>query len=267
VTRLKRKVSNPRAVISSVLKSRAANKLASLAKNTGKKAERVRFDENAAPNDQEEESGSSDSDELDSDSDSDESVASNASNMSSASVSSASSQVRMFLNTSVASELRPQISSVLRESSDFKTPRDPPVKPHQKPLRTSKEPGENDGGQFSSARGAPSNLPKKVADTNTTGGAAEKLTKEEIEGMFSKIRHNRYDDVAELLSSRRVEVDVRDAFGNTGMLLAAQNNLRRMLKLFMKYRGDINATNHKGNTALHYACLLNYNELAQTLRK
>ena len=64
-----------------------------------------------------------------------------------------------------------------------------------------------------------------------------------------------------------MSVNEVDEFGNTGLIMAAQNNSKRMVKLFLKYRGEINACNSKGNTAMHYACCFNYSEVAQTLKK
>lgn len=51
------------------------------------------------------------------------------------------------------------------------------------------------------------------------------------------------------------------------LLLAAQNNSRRMIKLALKHGGDIDAINSKGNTALHYAMAYGYEECSKCLRK
>ena len=60
---------------------------------------------------------------------------------------------------------------------------------------------------------------------------------------------------------------IRDLNGNTLLVIAAQNNLKKMVKLFLRERVDINATNLKGNTALYYSLYYNYVQVAQTLQK
>ena len=65
----------------------------------------------------------------------------------------------------------------------------------------------------------------------------------------------------------RFPVESRDPFGNTMLILAAQNNNRRIVKLCLKFRANIDAVNKKGNTALHYSCFYEYTEISQTLRK
>jgi len=59
----------------------------------------------------------------------------------------------------------------------------------------------------------------------------------------------------------------RDHYGNTMLLLAAQNNSRRLIKLSLKHGGGVDAVNLKGNTALHYAMAYGYEECSKTLRK
>ena len=162
--------------------------------------------------------------------------------------SSASAKVRFFLNGSIQNnKSRLKATDELRERSEFKTPRDVPVKPHQKP--------------FATARTAPTNLAKFSAAPEDVH-----FTKEEIERAFSKVRHNRTDDVREMIFEK-FPIEARDAHGNTMLIVAGQNNSKRMVKLLLKYRANIDAVNLKGNTALHYCCFYGHIDLAQTLRK
>ena len=49
-------------------------------------------------------------------------------------------------------------------------------------------------------------------------------------------------------------VETADAHGNTLLIVAAQNNQMHMCRYLVQRAGaDVDATNHKGNTALHYA--------------
>jgi hypothetical protein len=81
----------------------------------------------------------------------------------------------------------------------------------------------------------------------------------DIEDIFSKIRHNRLDDVAELLKSG-VPLNLRDRFGNTMLAIACQNGLKRMSKLLLRQGADINASNYKGNTPLMFCYTYGYGE-------
>ena len=53
---------------------------------------------------------------------------------------------------------------------------------------------------------------------------------------------------------------MRDSKGNTLLLIAAQNGLRRMCKLILREGGDIDATNSNGNTALHFAFMYGFGD-------
>ena len=44
----------------------------------------------------------------------------------------------------------------------------------------------------------------------------------------------------------------RDSKGNTILLVACQNGLRRIAKLALRFGADVNVQNHKQNTALHF---------------
>lgn len=59
---------------------------------------------------------------------------------------------------------------------------------------------------------------------------------------------------------RAFDINTRDKFGNTLLLLACQQGTsnKRICKLFLRRGADINAQNHMGNTCLHY--LMAYNQ-------
>ena len=188
--------------------------------------------------------------------------------------SSASAKVRFFLNGSIQNnKSRLKATDELRERSEFKTPRDVPVKPHQKPqksaavLKQATGAGDETDERFATARTAPTNLAKFSAAPSQQGAPEDvHFTKEEIERAFSKVRHNRTDDVREMIFEK-FPIEARDAHGNTMLIVAGQNNSKRMVKLLLKYRANIDAVNLKGNTALHYCCFYGHIDLAQTLRK
>lgn len=57
------------------------------------------------------------------------------------------------------------------------------------------------------------------------------------------------------------EVDGRDEFGNTALIVAAQNGLKRLIKLLLRRGATINTANHSGNTPLHFAFMYGFESL------
>ena len=49
-----------------------------------------------------------------------------------------------------------------------------------------------------------------------------------------------------------LDPDVRDRFGNTPLIVAAQNNRKRISKMCVRVGADVDAVNARGNAALHY---------------
>lgn len=52
--------------------------------------------------------------------------------------------------------------------------------------------------------------------------------------------------------NRGVPADVRDSHGNTILIVACQNGHKRALKAALRHGADPDASNARGNTALHY---------------
>jgi hypothetical protein len=84
--------------------------------------------------------------------------------------------------------------------------------------------------------------------------------------VFRRVRHGRVADVAALVSSG-VDVDIRDRFGNTPLVVAAQNDRKRISKLLVKAGADLNATNVAGNASLHYCYAYGHFDLAEFLER
>jgi hypothetical protein len=84
--------------------------------------------------------------------------------------------------------------------------------------------------------------------------------------VFRRVRHGRVADVAALVSSG-VDVDIRDRFGNTPLVVAAQNDRKRISKLLVKAGADLNAVNVAGNSALHYCYAYGHFDLAEFLER
>jgi hypothetical protein len=76
-------------------------------------------------------------------------------------------------------------------------------------------------------------------------------SKKDIDSIFSYTRHGRIQEVDNLLS-KGVPTDVRDDNGNTILAIACQNGNKRLAKLALRRCADINASNLRGNTPLHF---------------
>ena len=63
-----------------------------------------------------------------------------------------------------------------------------------------------------------------------------------IHKLFSRVRHNRLQDVTDILDSG-LDLDVRDDNGNSPLMIAFQNGHKKMAKLLMRRNADLNAQN------------------------
>lgn len=87
---------------------------------------------------------------------------------------------------------------------------------------------------------------------------------ENVENMFSKIRHNRLENVLEMLEND-YDVESIDKAGNSMLHICAQNNLRKMAMLVIEKGCPINLQNKKGYTALDLCDIFKFNKLGDWL--
>jgi len=80
--------------------------------------------------------------------------------------------------------------------------------------------------------------------------------------VLSAARHGKHKDVeASLVAGFPPEYV--DSFGNTLFHVACQNGNKRIAKLAIKYGGDMDAQNTKGNTGLHFLFAYGYPDVAE----
>jgi len=84
--------------------------------------------------------------------------------------------------------------------------------------------------------------------------------------IYSLCRHNKYREIENLLE-KGAPVDATDEFGNTPLVIAAQNGYKRMTKLLLRHNADINAQNNRGNTPLHFSYAYGFKVLAEYLKE
>ena len=78
--------------------------------------------------------------------------------------------------------------------------------------------------------------------------------------IFSYARHGYYKEL-EKLFLEGVNPDSKDKYGNTLLIISAQNNNKKILKICLRYGAQINMQNLMGNTALHFAKEYGYDEI------
>ena len=76
--------------------------------------------------------------------------------------------------------------------------------------------------------------------------------------------YNKYQYL-ESLFEQGLNPDSKDEHGNTILIIAAQNNNKRILKLALRYGAQINMQNIMGNTALHFAKEYQYDNIFKYL--
>lgn len=107
------------------------------------------------------------------------------------------------------------------------------------------------------------------SDGGLTDASVSSARKHGEHPIFQKIRHGRVNEAAAMLSGdgggAGVDPDVRDRFGNTPLIVAAQNNRKRISKMCVKAGVPLSAVNNMGNSALHYCYSYGYFELGEYL--
>jgi hypothetical protein len=78
--------------------------------------------------------------------------------------------------------------------------------------------------------------------------------------IFSLARHNHVKELQDILddAQRRYSVHDEDEHGNTVLIVGCQNGLKRVVRLALRNNADINATNKRGNTGLHFCFAYGY---------
>ena len=83
--------------------------------------------------------------------------------------------------------------------------------------------------------------------------------------VFRWVNLHPYAEVEQALREGGADPGVRDQFGNTILAVATQNNRKRIVKAAVKAGTPLDAQNHQGQTALHFAYAYGYADLAEYL--
>uniref|UniRef100_A0A7S0EKM8 Uncharacterized protein n=1 Tax=Hanusia phi TaxID=3032 RepID=A0A7S0EKM8_9CRYP len=105
------------------------------------------------------------------------------------------------------------------------------------------------------------------AASNKAEASSNRTAEEQgVEAAFMHCKLGKYREVDKALGEG-LAVDTRHGPDNNTMLLTcAMNGQKRIAKLLLRNKADMNATNSAGNSALHLAYQLNYKELGDYLR-
>lgn len=144
--------------------------------------------------------------------------------------------------------------------------RDPPSATPRFPLQNMND--SNGDSRFVSSRNnvPPLSIPTTARSSETS--ELKPLTSFDLAAAFSKVRNGRYEAVeALLLATPCLPVDSVDELGNSLLIAAVQSGHKRVAKLCLRRRADIDLRNQMGNTALHYACKFQFGELKEMLKK
>ena len=81
-----------------------------------------------------------------------------------------------------------------------------------------------------------------------------------------KVRHGHYSEVKHLIQKEGVPVDATDEHGNSLLVLACQNNQKKIVKFLIKNGANVRAQNQNGFDAFHYAQLYQFKDLFPYLK-
>lgn len=87
----------------------------------------------------------------------------------------------------------------------------------------------------------------------------------QIDTICSQCRHGRVPDVKQAIKEGRIHVDVVDKHGNTLLIIACQNNHKKIVKFLIKQGADVTTTNFKGYDANHFAQLYKHKDICKYL--
>lgn len=136
--------------------------------------------------------------------------------------------------------------------------------------------GKTPTGDISGSGGSSSSLQQRVPphllhlhsqsanDVLRSHAAAPLSPSAAITQVFSWCRHRKVTELTSYLTEGG-NADCLDGAGNTPLIVACQNGSLQICKLLMANGADLNAQNHKGNTALHYCFNYGYEDIGTYL--
>jgi len=74
-----------------------------------------------------------------------------------------------------------------------------------------------------------------------------------------------YEKLEALVDDQKININAMDDFGNTLLILDAQQGSKRIIKFLLRRGANINMQNFAGNTVLHYAYAYNHDDLGHYL--
>lgn len=110
------------------------------------------------------------------------------------------------------------------------------------------------------ARASPSS-PSGAGPTRESEEAAVEASVDPKQ-VFSSARHARHKEVEAALAAG-FDPSYADSFGNTLFHVACQNGIKRIAKLAIKYGGDMDGQNLKGNTGVHFLFAFGYPDVGE----
>lgn len=94
-------------------------------------------------------------------------------------------------------------------------------------------------------------------------------SRERVEDIFSKVRHNKYKQVLEEILGKRFSLHSVDGNGNNIFHVCAENNQKKLLRRIIKQSEEyfnINQLNSKNQTPLDISLIYEFHELANWLK-
>ena len=84
--------------------------------------------------------------------------------------------------------------------------------------------------------------------------------------IFSLARHGRINELKKVFELG-IDPNSKDRYGNTILIIGAQNGNKSMVKLALRFGAQVNMTNCMGNSAIHFCTEYGYHALGAYLMR
>jgi ankyrin repeat protein len=85
------------------------------------------------------------------------------------------------------------------------------------------------------------------------------------ENVERRTKADEYEDVIRILLEKGADINVRDKWGRTALMIAAKSGQSEIVRLLLDWEADLHARDERGYTAMMYAAWKGHSEIVRML--